>query len=399
MAVTDAAEVTDFLIQSDPLLLVDFLVRTGWQRLTDSDPRRSYWLLEDQNGRHDASLMLPLDRQFSDHDLRMREVALQLSRAHGEDWETLLVALLSFDADLIRLRSDQALGPDGSVCFEEGAELLDQANSLLRSAAKATEQKRPYFGQRAAPSANRYAAHLRLAQSSRGSYTFNFLSPVGESVSPPVSGRQELPFFGRRVTVTLFDALKSAKDAAASLRTSNDFAPFMDAVSFGVSSDMCEALVRLITPASQERLQISVHWAKRAPEPHREATEKVEFDRADLSPLSTARQRLRSTDREAGVTVTGIVRQLRREEIKEGSPVVVSVAVTESSREDLRNVRVRLDWSQVHDLVSAFDESATVRIRGDLEKDGNFYWLYNTSEVQVITAGTAQPTDPTLFDS
>jgi len=371
-----ASDLVSYLQEVPPSQVSDALRFAGWERLEGSDATKEYWELRAK----DTRLVLPMRRDLADFGFRMQQVAAALVDAYGSS-TTALLEVVAVDYDVLRMRAGQAADASGSIPFDDGLQFIIGIKNLFRAAAKASSERRPYFGNRGYQRADRFVSELRLGQSDRGSYVFTILSPLaGSGASTELHDHQpELDIdeaLGRSVTKTLVRALASAQRAAKSYIHQPDFVVFMDAVSDGVSADLCQSIVEVLSPPSQAEVSFEVAWAKRVPSA---PVETIVFSRELLPPLAAANVRLRATEAPKKARVRGVIKQMTKEELVEGTPFLVSMRVLDGV--EAKVVRVRMDWSFFHQAVGAFERGDVLSLLGDVEREGNNFWLYNPTEL------------------
>jgi len=108
---------------------------------------------------------------------------------------------------------------------------------------------------------------VRLGQTEHGSFVVTMMTPVPPMLQYPLLDRTWVDFeeepYERQVTRRLVGALEASRDAAEKVHSGDDATAFENAVSAGVSANLCNAVSKLLYGSSG--LEISVSWAKTRP--------------------------------------------------------------------------------------------------------------------------------------
>jgi len=283
--------------------------------------------------------------------------------------------LIGADRDVVRVR---AFGgdDDGSVMLDAGVKIVAQARDMLLAAACAAKAPQPLYRAGANREANDYMRRVKLGQTEQGSFVVTLLAPV-----PPLLQPVQLPLdqawanledepMERMVTRRLMEALEASR-TAAEMALSGDAAAFENAVSSGVSANLCEAVAGLIEQS--QGLDISLTWARTRPTP--EAHRKVVFSQNDAEILMEAARTFRLRQPKADVTLYGTVHKLKRDQ-DEVDGVVTLKAIVEDK---MQSVRAVLDQANYSTAVRAHDAQKQVIVTGDLERVGQRWQITNAS--------------------
>jgi len=111
-----------------------------------------------------------------------------------------------------------------------------------------------------------YLGRVRMGQTERGSYVLTILSPV----APALASQSELRLddeppepFERQVT--LAEGLAALEHAARQAAASGGLSPLEEAVPFGVSANLCEAVAGLAAVSPAEGIEVRVAWSRTRP--------------------------------------------------------------------------------------------------------------------------------------
>jgi uncharacterized protein YejL (UPF0352 family) len=174
----------------------------------------------------------------------------------------------------------------------------------------------------------------------------------------------------RMVTRRLIVALEASR-TAVEMALSGEANAFDNAVTSGVSANLCEAVAGLIEQSNG--LDVSVTWALTRPAP--EAHRKVVFSQNDAEILKEAARTFRLRQPKPDVTLYGTVHQLKRDQ-DEIEAVVTLKAIVEDK---VQSVRAVLDQANYSAAVQAHGAQKQIIVTGDLERVGQRWQLTSAS--------------------
>ena len=359
---------------ASPEGLAEFLAANGWERERISDIA-DVWRTET------ASLLLPLDNRVSDFPQRLHD-ALQILRAvHEDQWLQIVAALGTGRADVLRFRSLVETPPDGSIGFEAGVQFVEAVRKVIVAAAKAsTDSKSGHYANRNHAVADRYLTTARLGQTERGSFIVTVISrlPAAPEVDESEIFQEPPPEpMQRTVNVQLMRALDAAVRAATTFAETSDFAAFEQSVAQGVSAELCDAAIGLLSQGSDVELTVTPS----ADVPiARDVPMLVVLRSENLPALNTARREFRTEAPESNVRLSGIVERLNRTEQR--GPGTIGFRILDGT-ESANKARVRLEAEDYDKAIQAHREGRIVRVTGSLEREGNLFWLYESTNFVV----------------
>ncbi|MBD0419577.1 hypothetical protein H0H10_10445 [Streptomyces sp. TRM S81-3] len=352
----------------DPAVLTALLHRHGWQRRGGAPGRYGRWTPPGPGGGA-TSLLVPVGRAFPDSDDLLGEALLALSRSGTPSAREILVSL-AVPSDEIRWWRDAPAGPGGSTPWNDEERLRGAARRMLTAGALATRARAGYYG----------ARHRRAAAASLE----NVL------VGPAPGGRRLTAFVpvatGRPLAVRLHEALYAAREAIDYRRATGGMEAFDTAVAAGVSQELTEALVALVT--GTEGARVAVDWAPAAgvPEGCAALAEPVEFSPGDLPALREAGARYLRAEPSVPVRITGTVVRMRRS----GPRGVGTVRLRVLAGAEVPHVRITLDEESYRIAGHAHLVGLPVRVHGRLESRGGFRRLTGAREVVPVQVDEAE---------
>lgn len=191
----------------------------------------------------------------------MAEVLSTLADVEGRSQLEVLRDLQTTASDLVRVRAPSRGADDGTLPLDQAVVFVERSRDMMLAAACAAIDKRPVYAKRKAQQAMDYLGHVRMGQTERGSYVLTIFSPVPPELRPaqetlfPVEPEEP---YERAVTRTLMSALKALEGAARDAAVEGNMTPFQAAVSQGVSTNLCDAVVALSAVSPGEGLDVHV---------------------------------------------------------------------------------------------------------------------------------------------
>lgn len=377
----------DSLNALKPLVVASYLRVRGWRQEADLNGKGSVWLLPAQEGREEADITLPLQRDLGDFTLRMGEVLRTLRQIEQRPEVEILQDLLTTSSDLIRVRAPSREAESGSLPIEQAVAFVERSRDLVLAAACAAITKRAYFATRKPTKATDYLSRVRMGQTERGSYVLTILSPVAPVLAP----EGELPLdlappepYERQVTRTLAEGLAAMERAACRAASSGGMAAFQDAVSQGVSANLCEAVVGLSAVSPEDGLDIRIAWSRTRPAAP-SIPSRVVLGSDSIPLIQEAARLFKDTAPVEDVEIQGFVTRLARGPQESSGEVTLEGLVDGQ----LRRAAVELGEGIYSQAVQAHDQRQRVACAGDLVKERGGFRLQNPRHFRVLSGEEA----------
>lgn len=357
----------DALRAISPSALAAFARREGWSKC------EAYGGHADVYGGADRQeIILPRTDRLADYASVVSQLIGIFAETINRDEFATYRDLVGSDRDVVRVRTFGA-DDDGSVILDSGVTIVANARDMLLAAACAVRTPQPYYRAGANKEANDYMRRVKLGQTEHGSFVVTLLAPVPPLLQPqldPSWPNLDDDPMERIVTRRLMSSLDASRNAAE-LALSGDSAAFENAVSSGVSANLCEAVASLIEQS--HRLEISVTWALTRPVP--EVERRVTFSESDAEILKEAARTFRLRQPKEGMTLFGTVHKLVRDQSDPEGTVTIKTMVDDKPQ-SVSALLNALDYSVA---VQAHESKKPVIMGGDLKRVGQRWQLTNAS--------------------
>ncbi|MGX9710785.1 hypothetical protein [Stenotrophomonas maltophilia group sp. LNF259] len=304
----------------------------------------------------DIQVAVPTDASIADYADRMSDVTREVAEYEGRSPASVVDDMLGRFSGIVSVR---VLGNDtslGKIPIRDGLIAVAKLKSLFTAAALALGGKRPVYGGKIPEVAKGYLDSLLLGQTEIGSYVINAYAPSEWS-----SQRRPEPTYARSVISSMAVALEVIEGVAAKdIDTADRFAELDQAVSYGVSANLCDALLGFAGARGGRPFEIAVK------SPFGGLVEGVDkkfhFGEGSASRLRIASGYYKGDYVIPSVTLLGIVRDLSRSNPSDPGEVVIQARVADAER----SVTIQLNPVDYHIAVLAHDQGALVRCSGSV---------------------------------
>lgn len=367
------------------LEVISYLRATGWTQQAVRPEQYSVWTRP--NGHGDYEIVVPLTR-FRDFGLRMSEVLATLESAEDRSQLQILADLAISNADVVRISSDLADTADGTIPIEDAVTLVQKARDAVLAAACSAIEPRAYFAPRKFDQALDYVKRVKMGQTERGSYTVLVVSKVAPALQQPESpvGNVEEPY-ERRVIRTFGTGIAKVRAAAETAAASGSLESFKEGVNFGISSNLCSAVVGMIGDRELVRgLDFSISWSRTRPRRPDDPSHIV-ISPDSLPVIEEAGRLLREISPREEFELEGIVVKLDRQPTDQTGLVTVLGFIEGRPH----NIRVELGTGDYSKAVSSHEQRRPIFALGDLIKEGRSYFLQHPRSLRLISPEQEEP--------
>jgi hypothetical protein len=394
-----------------PLDVAAYLRSKEWREVNVSDPL-TLWEKLGEDGQP-SEVEIPQHPTWRDYSTRVAELLESLAQVEGRSQLAIIRDIAEVSADVIRLRAADNGPNDGTIQVADGLRLWGAADRLMMAAACATILPKRAYPARRPTRAIEYVDGLRFGQSERGSYVITLISPVSPLFLPtPLiaeSGQTTFPFaasprlienptepFERKVTRMLATSLSAVARAAQHAIANSSLDAFEEAVTSGVSADLCEGLAQFEGRTAFARVEFRFAWAPARPSPDPLPTI-IDFTDATLKVIGQAGRQLRAATPVENFELLGVVVKLTRPggpgDSFEGEAVVQTI-VDNIFRQVTIELFGQVDW-ETADRAMRAKEQLFLRCEGELIRTTKPFRLIRARKLRVLTVGSdGQPVEP-----
>ena len=359
-----------------PALMGTYLNVQGWVRQETWKDRIVVWSMETEDRL--TELLVPLREQSDAYAVRIAEGVAVLAQLEERSQLDVYYDLMGAGADVIRLRPMSGQAQKG-WSLSDSADLLGRMKDLLQAAARAAESPgRPVYHGRLSATVQDYLRELRPLPGYEWGQELTIHSPVpvdygtqtdlGDSIWQP---------FPRQVTHSLNRGLSEVAKTAEAIIGGENIDSFEEVARQGVSANLCEAVAALARQSSG--VEVSMAWAPVRPSDV--SAGRFSFTESVADVLRGGADLLRQKHPFLDVLVQGEIVRLDRQskEDFDGDAVVLAEV-------DGRNVTldVQFDTNDCDEVLRAFREKRTIRVNGNIYRQGRRHQLRELSDFVVI---------------
>ncbi|MBF0614324.1 MAG: hypothetical protein G8237_11205 [Magnetococcales bacterium] len=351
-----------------PLEIAAYLRSTGWTQQSSTEGKWAVWIKDDA-----YEILLPLQREYRDYVLRMSEMLQLLEEVEQRSQLIIFNDLLATGVDVIRVRLVAPDLADGNIPIDEHVKIAQQAREMMLSAACSTIQPKAVLPTRRPIQAMDYLKGVRIGQSERGSHILTIHSRVAPLLKSGQQGVLEVEEpFPRQVVGRLACALNATQRAAEQAAVSEDLQSFNDAITEGVSANLCEAITGLAGWLGEyaRRVDISFSWSRYRPVVQEMPT-RVVFQEDRMPVIAEAGRLLRENSLLEDCDLQGPVVKLERHEGQGKGRVTILGFVDEKPRK----ISMLLDEQDYQIAIDAHGKGQTISCSGTLRKAGRGFEL------------------------
>ncbi len=259
----------------------------GWQPLARRT-RQGARIFE-HPGFQDRQLLLPSDQDVADYGSRMHDLLRTLAETVGAPLDQVVAEIETFDADILRFSVRSPDTDAGRIPLGAGVQLLEGARRALLAAACSVLQPQRHHPRMSRAEAEELLARCELGQTEQGSFVASVLCPLDDDGLQGVAGEPIEPPFTRRTTRLLMDATRELVEAIEDDRLDRILEPAESQPI--VSSNLCDALLRMRPEGSRSEIALRCSWSRRLPMP--EAEVQVRIRASQFQAIATLRDQLR----------------------------------------------------------------------------------------------------------
>ena len=238
--------------------LRSYLKSHGW-RDEGAFGKRPAAIYTKEHGGRSWEMLVPSRNTIADYAESMAESVAILADVEERSQLDVFLDLSSTGADVIRIRSAAEEERD-SISLRQSAGMYNDAYTMLLSAARAVEKPQAAYRGKASSDVAEYLDSVQSLPGYHEGYALTLHSPVPAAIEMQEDlGDDVRDPFSRRATSTLAQALDRTNTAIAEADARDTLEPFEDAVSDGVSANLCDSVADMVKNGGG--IEISVVWA------------------------------------------------------------------------------------------------------------------------------------------
>ncbi|WP_125936108.1 hypothetical protein [Streptomyces sp. WAC 06738] len=344
-----------------------YLSRADWQPVVHG-PLAEIWQASSPASER---IMVPKIESAPDYPQMLRNLTTELARIERRSPDEIHEDMARQFFDITKLRASADSSLDHTIPLHAGIELFESAKRLVVASAASTLMRQGNFGRNIPKRALNHAKHVRLGHTMEGSYVVPVISEVrvpdvyadneGPGVLPELDLKVEAARFDRRVTTTMARALEVLGEISVNRDRTPSSAEVHDAVSEGVSRELCDAVARVLSTGQVDSYDVNFQWAP-AIVPPRLLTSQVDFPKESVRIVEDIADTLKSAERVQEQVIFGIITNCAAPPHEGFGRVTVQAAIDGK----VRTVKFDLNWQAFGQASKFMTERRPVFVRGVL---------------------------------
>ena len=241
-----------------PSRLEKYLYSCGWAEDGIIGDKAKVWHRPEEKY-FDLEIIQPLDENLRDYSQRMYEAIQVLSEFEGRSSTKIVEDIINFDSDIVKIR---VMSPDvdgGAIPIDDGVLLFEKAKDLLVSSGLSAFKKKRFYSGSWPSAVKEFLDTLRFGQTERGSYIVNVIAPITHfsEIDVPEADNS----ITRSISNNLARSLQATSVAIEKYEKTKELLCFEEAISSGVSANLCDAIIGISGSARSRDVEISIELA------------------------------------------------------------------------------------------------------------------------------------------
>ncbi len=353
-----------------------YLVSRDWNDVGPWGERPATIYTKEHDGRT-WEVLLPVRDTVADYAESMAESVAVLAAVEERSQLDVFYDLSAAGADVVRMRSANGMAKE-PLSLRQSATLLNDAYSMVASAARAVEKPQATYRGPVSSDVADYLDNVRPLPGHHQGYELTLHSPVpaGFQTQKDMGDDFYAPF-SRRATLKLAEALEYSSEAISRVVIDDPLERFRQAVSHGVSANLCDAVANLAKKG--EGIEIDFFWAPVRPSTIGDHGFQFSEHSADI--LTEAARSFRRDEPLLNESVIAQVVALAREpEEFDGRATILHV-------QDGHPIRMHVEFeeSSYTAVIRAFENRHPISMDGDIYRVGVGYELRNPRNLSVLS--------------
>jgi hypothetical protein len=334
-----------------------YLQSKGWEKYRIYKKIVSIWHNPNQPTNE---LVFPIDKTVHDYELIAKQFINKLADIEEKDNENVVnyISNILINNVKVRLASDDV--GDGSIPYEKGLALIQNAKDMLTSAALSAYKKRNFYVGSYPDIVTDYVNSIRLGQTERGSYIVNLLAPITYIQENSNTLFEDIPY-DHLVYYSLKKSLVQLVDDAKQNYETNSINTPEKYSEFGISANLCDSIIKMAELKENSCIDVSLI-------PSSYIDQKKESTNIRIVPeyiphISIVSEIMKKEIFYENHTIYGSVGKLQREMNKEDGEIALACKIDGKER----IVSIHLNAKQYLDAIIAHREKLVVKARGNLD--------------------------------
>lgn len=354
----NSLELKLFIKDIIPIRLEKYLHSCGWDEDGFVSDKAKVWHRPEEKY-FDLEIIQPLDDNLRDYSQRMYEAIHVLSEFEGRSSAKIIQEVINFDSDIVKIR---VVSPDvdgGAIPIDDGVLLFEKAKDLLVSSSLSAFNKKRFYSGSWPAAVKVFLDTLRFGQTERGSYIVNVIAPIIRFSNMDIPEADSS--ITRSISNNLARSLRATSVAVEKYEKTNNVICFEEAVSSGVSANLCDAIIGISGSARNRDVEIAIELS--VSERNTQEIIKIhKFPSRHMPILGTASEYYKGNFVIKNYEAYGLVIRMDHEPTEDHGVIRVASLVNGTTK----NVSIQLGLDDYWEAVKAHKPKLPVTCQGDL---------------------------------
>ena len=376
---------TTEISQINPAGVESYLINTGWGAVASKRPDIRLFRIERSDNIFEITL--PLNRSFIDYDVAMHLALEKIARFEDRELAEIINILTTPSADIVKFRRADINTEDGTIPFDEGIRLFENAKKTIYTVVCDLLEPKLYHKRLWLKAADAFIERCSFGQTERGSYVATIICPFSDA--DQIGAENQLSLFDvapdysnsftRQVTAKLMQSLEQVHNAIKNEQLSS--IQDVDDPKKVISGNLLEALLDLNGSDSSAEIEISTQWSVNAPLKQSLVPSSVKFVQNDFLPIEVEVERIRGKNEVKSRVgdFIGRVSLIETEpdiEQRTNGEIILNTIDTDGK---LIKPRMVVSPDELEVVMQAMKEGLNIRVKGVLKSQGRTKVLEYTS--------------------
>ena len=341
-----------------PNRLEKYLYSCGWTEDGVISNKAKVWHRPEEK-HFDLEIVQPLDENLRDYPQRMYEAIQVLSEFEGRSPTKVIEGVINYDSDIVKIKVMSADVDGGAIPIEDGVLLFEKSKDLLVSSSLSAFTKKRFYSGSWPAVVKKFLDTLKFGQTEHGSYVVNIIAPIINSSE--VSIPEIDSSVTRSISNNLARSLRATSIAIEEYEKTKDLFLFEEAISNGVSANLCDAITGISGSKQNRDVEISIELSV-SEKDSQDIIKSHKFLSRHMPILNTASEYYKGNFVINNYDVYGLVIRMDHEPAEDYGVIRVASLVNGSTK----NISIQLGLDDYWKAVEAHKLKLPVTCQGDL---------------------------------
>ncbi len=329
------------------------------------------------------TVIIPSSKKYSDYFERLDSAINTFSVLENIDKDQAVYSLAENYRDLLMFRIISQKANEGTLPFDEAADVLKGIKDLIVHSIRNEEYKRPYH-RRLSRESRSFLKTFRLAQTGIGSFIFNIESDNYCTIDRQItlSGDAEIPIVRR--------AIERIQNGLNFINNEEDMERLKElSYRIGFNANMCDSLLEINDIDNKMKIETNIKYSNYFDSEYKnEGKIKVELKDSDFIKLKILSEYYKNQENYIEIMIMGKITSLNAKwkDSMTGLLIdnVISVSWYESIERKTHNCKVQLSDEEYKSACNAHRDKKLIQVSGNIDKNRTRWFLEDHKKFVIL---------------